>query len=211
MEKLPGPVRAAILLLALGERDGAPIWQALTDPEVRTVAMIMAHLGSVSKVALLKTAAEFVQQVSASDFAGNPAITEKLLLSTLPRNRAKGIIEEIKVPTSPDLWDRLAYIRPEQLSVFLKNEYPQTAAVVLSYLRSEQAARVLARLPTDFAAEEIQSKKWRISSILLNQKPKVVFWLHLIVSIEMHHKNSAHLCSCSKILEKSIKTPLRFS
>jgi len=67
MEKLPGPVRAAILLLALGERDGAPIWQALTDPEVRTVAMIMAHLGSVSKVALLKTAAEFVQQVSSSD------------------------------------------------------------------------------------------------------------------------------------------------
>ena len=62
--------------------------------------MIMAHLGSVSKVALLKTAAEFVQQVSASDFTGNPAITEKLLLSTLPRNRAKGIIEEIKVPTS---------------------------------------------------------------------------------------------------------------
>ena len=155
MEKLPGPVRAAILLLALGERDGAPIWQALTDPEVRTVAMIMAHLGSVSKVALLKTAAEFVQQVSASDFAGNPAITEKLLLSTLPRNRAKGIIEEIKVPTSPDLWDRLAYIRPEQLSVFLKNEYPQTAAVVLSYLRSEQAARVLARLPTDFATDVV--------------------------------------------------------
>ena len=155
MEKLPGPVRAAILLLALGERDGAPIWQALNDKEIRTVSMIMAHLGSVSKIDLMKTAAEFVQEVSASDLSGTPEATEKLLLGTLPRNRAKNFIEEIKAPSSPDLWDKLSYIRPEQLAVFLKNEYPQTAAVVLCHLRSEQAARVLARLPTDFATDVV--------------------------------------------------------
>ena len=155
LEKLPGPVRAAIMLLALGERDGAPIWQALTDQEVRTVSMIMANLGSVSKVALLKTAAEFVQQVSASDLTGNPAITEKLLLSSLPRNRAKGVIEEIKTPSSPDLWDKLSFVKPEQITAFLKNEYPQTAAVVLSQLRPEQASCVLARLPTDFATDVV--------------------------------------------------------
>lgn len=153
VENIPGPVRAAILLLALGERDGAPIWQALTDKEIRTVSTIMAHLGTVSKMALARAAVEFVREVSSSDLTGTPEVTEKLLLSTLPRNRAKSVIEEIKAPSAPDLWDKLSFITPEQMTVFLKNEYPQTAAVILSNLRSEQAARVLARLPADFATD----------------------------------------------------------
>lgn len=103
VEKLPGPVRAAILLLALGERDGAPIWQALNDKEIRTVSSIMAHLGSVSKMALARAAVEFIREVSSSDLTGTPEVTEKLLLSTLPRNRAKSVIEEIKAPSAPDL------------------------------------------------------------------------------------------------------------
>ena len=50
---------------------------------------------------------------------------------------------------------KLSFIKPEQITAFLKNEYPQTAAVVLSQLRPEQASRVLARLPTDFATDVV--------------------------------------------------------
>jgi hypothetical protein len=39
------------------------------------------------------------------------------------------------------------------LASYLKNEYPQTVAVVLAKVRPEHAAKVLAELPQDFAAE----------------------------------------------------------
>jgi len=39
------------------------------------------------------------------------------------------------------------------LAAYLKNEYPQTVAVVLSKIRPEHASRVLANLPEDFALE----------------------------------------------------------
>ena len=41
------------------------------------------------------------------------------------------------------------------LANYLKNEYPQTVAVVLSKIKPEHAARVLALLPEDFALEVV--------------------------------------------------------
>ncbi len=43
----------------------------------------------------------------------------------------------------------------EVLASYLKNEYPQTVAVVLSKIRADHAARVLEMLPDDFAMEVV--------------------------------------------------------
>jgi flagellar motor switch protein FliG len=47
----------------------------------------------------------------------------------------------------------LLVVNEAVLANYLKNEYPQTVAVVLSKIKSEHAARVLAALPEDFALE----------------------------------------------------------
>ena len=46
-EKIPGPKRAAMLMLALGEQYGGKIWQLLDDDEVREISMEMSMLGTV--------------------------------------------------------------------------------------------------------------------------------------------------------------------
>jgi flagellar motor switch protein FliG len=51
------------------------------------------------------------------------------------------------------MWDKLANVNEAVLAAYLKNEYPQTVAVVLSKIRAEHASRVLANLPEDFALE----------------------------------------------------------
>jgi flagellar motor switch protein FliG len=53
------------------------------------------------------------------------------------------------------MWEKLANVQEEVLANYLKNEYPQTVAVVLSKLRPEHAARVLAILPEDFALDVV--------------------------------------------------------
>ena len=42
---MPGPQRAAALLLLLGEEEGAPIWQRLDEDEVKLVSHAMVQLG----------------------------------------------------------------------------------------------------------------------------------------------------------------------
>jgi flagellar motor switch protein FliG len=53
------------------------------------------------------------------------------------------------------MWDKLGNVNEEVLANYLKNEYPQTVAVVLSKIRSDHSARVLQLLPDDYAMEVI--------------------------------------------------------
>ena len=52
-------------------------------------------------------------------------------------------------------WDKLGNVNESVLAAYLRNEYPQTVAVVLSKVRGEHAARVLAALPEDFSTEVV--------------------------------------------------------
>jgi flagellar motor switch protein FliG len=53
------------------------------------------------------------------------------------------------------MWEKLANVPEEVLANYLKNEYPQTTAVILSRLKPEHAARVLAILPESMALDVI--------------------------------------------------------
>ena len=53
------------------------------------------------------------------------------------------------------MWDKLGNVNEQVLANYLKNEYPQTVAVVLSKIKSDHAARVLSVLPENFAMEVV--------------------------------------------------------
>jgi flagellar motor switch protein FliG len=64
-------------------------------------------------------------------------------------------MEDIRGPAGRTMWDKLANVNETVLANYLKNEYPQTVAVVLSKIKGEHAARVLAQLPESFAMEVV--------------------------------------------------------
>jgi flagellar motor switch protein FliG len=78
-----------------------------------------------------------------------------MLLRTLPRDRVSQIMEEIRGPAGRTMWDKLGNVNEAVLANYLKNEYPQTVAVVLTKVKSEHAARVLSMLPESFAMEVV--------------------------------------------------------
>lgn len=73
----------------------------------------------------------------------------------LPSDRVHGIMDEIRGPAGRNMWEKLSNVQEEVLANYLKNEYPQTIAVVLSKLKPEHAARVLAILPEDMALDVV--------------------------------------------------------
>ena len=64
IKSLAGPEKAAVLLLALGEEHGAPIWEALDDDEVKEVSQTMSNLGTVSSALIERLLVDFVSQIS---------------------------------------------------------------------------------------------------------------------------------------------------
>jgi flagellar motor switch protein FliG len=151
--RLNGAEKCAVILLALGE-EHAGVWQALDEEEIKEISQAMASLGNVSAAVVEDLLVDFV-----SGMAGTGAImgsfeqTQKLLASIMPSDKVDALMEEIRGPAGRTMWDKLGNVNEAVLANYLKNEYPQTVAVVLSKIRSEHAARVLAALPEDFALE----------------------------------------------------------
>jgi len=154
--KLTGPEKAAVILLALGEEHTA-LWERLDDEEVKEISQAMATLGNVTAEAVEALMIEFV-----SGLAGSGSVmrsfeqTQRLLAAFLPNDRVDGLMEEIRGPAGRTMWDKLGNVNEAVLANYLKNEYPQTVAVILSKVKSDHAARVLTALPEDFALECVQ-------------------------------------------------------
>ncbi len=156
MEGLSGQEKAAVLLLSLGEEYGQQIFSLLDDDEIREISQIMASLGTVTASLVEKLLLDFVSQMSTTGaLVGSYESTERLLKGLLPDDRVAFVMEEIRGPAGRTMWDKLANVNESVLANYLKNEYPQTVAVVLSKIKSEHAARVLSVLPEDFALEVV--------------------------------------------------------
>jgi flagellar motor switch protein FliG len=155
-KKLTGPEKAAVILLALGE-DHTRLWQSLDDEEIKEISQAMAGLGTVTASVVEELLIEFVAGMSGSGAVmGSFEQTQKLLASFMPGDRVEGLMEEIRGPAGRTMWDKLGNVNEAVLANYLKNEYPQTVAVVLSKIKPDHAARVLTSLPEDFALECVQ-------------------------------------------------------
>jgi flagellar motor switch protein FliG len=153
---LNGAEKAAILMLSLGEEHSSRLFALMDDEEIKEISACMANLGTVSSTIVEKLFIDFADHISATgSLVGTHESTERLLSKALGPERVAAIMEEIRGPAGRTMWDKLGNVNEAVLANYLKNEYPQTVAVVLSKIKSDHAGRVLTQLPESFAMEVI--------------------------------------------------------
>ena len=156
INKLSGQEKAAVVLLSLGEEHGQSLWALLDEEEVKEISQVMSGLGNIQSTVIEKLLMEFVSQMSSTgSVIGSYESTERLLQKFLDEERVNAVMDEIRGPAGRTMWDKLGNVNESVLANYLKNEYPQTVAIVLSKIRSEHAARVLSVLPEDLALEVV--------------------------------------------------------
>ncbi|WP_193182435.1 flagellar motor switch protein FliG [Nisaea sediminum] len=153
---ITGPEKAGILLMSLGEDQAGKLFALLDDEEIKEVSQVMAGLGTVSSNIVERLFVEFAEQVSSTgSLVGSMDSTERLLTKVLGGDRVSAIMEEIRGPAGRTMWDKLANVNEQVLANFLKNEYPQTVAVILGKIGQAHAGKVLSILPENFAMEVV--------------------------------------------------------
>jgi len=153
LDDLTGVERAAVILLALGDQKHS-LWDLMDEQEIKEISQSMSNLGLVSSNVVEEILIEFVTRfANTGSLIGTYEQTQRLLQKFLPPEKVDGVMEEIRGPAGRTMWDKLANVNEVMLATYLKNEYPQTVAVILSKVRPDHAARVLAALPDDFALE----------------------------------------------------------
>jgi flagellar motor switch protein FliG len=165
IDEMTGPQRAAVILLVLGEEHGKKIWSEFDDEEIRIITRAMAELGTVDSDDVERLMLDFVGKLSsAGAVTGSFDRTISLLEKILPTDQVAMIMEEIRGPAGRNMWQKLGNIDAVVLANFLKNEYPQTIAVILSKIRPDHAANVLRNLPNDLSTEVV-GRMLRLESV----------------------------------------------
>jgi flagellar motor switch protein FliG len=192
--KFSGTDKVAMILLILGDKYGAPVWQTLDDDEIRSISQSMSKLGTIEAEDIERVIFEFISKTSSGGaLTGDYDSTEILLSKLLPKDRASAIMEEIRGPSGRNMWQKLSNIQDAVLANYLKNEYPQTVAVILSRIKTDHAARVLAIMPDDFALDVI-NRMLRLENVQKDVLDRIEETLRseFIGNLSTSHRRDAH-------------------
>jgi flagellar motor switch protein FliG len=146
--KIAGSQKAAILLVALGDKIGGELMKQLNDEEVKAVSKAIARLDKVTPNQTETVLEEFCQLTGTGGGRGGFEYAKRVLANAFGPEGAKRIAEHL--PKSGRVNKNLESLQkadPNQLSRFIAGEHPQTIALILSHLSSAQAASLLATLP----------------------------------------------------------------
>lgn len=150
--KMTGPQKAAVLLVALGEKLGGEVLSHLNEEEVKAVTKAIAGLKSVNPNETEAVLEEFCQAVLGTSSRGGVEVAKKLLVTAFGPVAAQHIADQLPRGGTQSN-DSLQRLDPQQLSRFLEAEHPQTIALILSHLAPDRAASLLANLEPEVRAE----------------------------------------------------------
>jgi len=155
--KFTGVQKAAVIMMSIDENVASKIFAMMEEDEIKEISHVMSALGTINSESVDNLMVEFSEQMSSGgSVVGDLENTKKLLTKILGPEKVQGILDDIAGPVGRNTWDKLNNVNEEVLASYLKNEYSQTAALVLSKIRTSQAAKVLSVLPDDFGLDVLQ-------------------------------------------------------
>lgn len=153
---ITGVMKAAILLVTLGEQASAAVVKQLTDDEVRKVTRAIADIRIISPQQAEQVLDEFYQATTAREFPhqGGADYARRVLTTAFGREGGRLVnelaLDELGAEHAAEPLRRTA---PQHLSLLIRDEHPQTVAIVLAHLNQAQGAALLASLPKESRAD----------------------------------------------------------
>ena len=156
-EQLTPRQKAALLLMALDVDTFAKVFQGLRQQDIEQVSVEIAGLEAVPKDVTAKVIEEFYNLLVSRDYMLNGGVeyARLLLERTFGPEKSRELIEKVKMLSTVRGFDILKKADPQQLASFLSKEHPQTIALLLSHLPTNQSAEVLEQFPDDLRTDVI--------------------------------------------------------
>jgi flagellar motor switch protein FliG len=163
ISQLSGKEKAAVLLMTMDIDTASKIFKDLDIEEVEQIAVEITNLKDLDGEIIEEVVEEFYGLITASNYMveGGFEYAQILLEKTYGEERAKEMVEKIRVLTTVKGFNVLKKSDPQQLANFLAKEHPQTIALILSHLTPDQSAEVLNEFPDSLRGETIM----RIASL----------------------------------------------
>ncbi|MDT8343309.1 MAG: FliG C-terminal domain-containing protein [Thermohalobaculum sp.] len=156
-EGLSRPEKAAVIIGALGPDAAGPLLELMDESALRAFTAAMSRLRRVDANDVRHTIAEFLDALNQFDTTvrGGLGRAREMLEPHVNESVLNRLLDDVDTPSVNNVWKKLTKVSEDALADFLVREHPQTAAVILSKLGVEHAARVLNRFEPDRARDVV--------------------------------------------------------
>ena len=155
-EALTGPEKVAIVILSMPSELVKEFLSQLGDDEVEKALAAVSRLDEIPPPVQEKVLREFRETLGQHDYviSGGRKRALDLIEHGLDATRAASIRENLGRDEKRVDWTLRAY-RPEFIAEQIREEHPQTIALVLSQLPADRGAKVIQELPEEVQAEVV--------------------------------------------------------
>ncbi len=154
-EELNNYERAAIVLISLGRELSAQVMRDLPEEDMERIMLAIARMQNVNRDVELQVLKDYYTSIQAQEYINEGGIdfAREVLTQSLGKGRADDMVKRIMEALNPTGFSLLKDVDPIHLLEFIRNEHPQTIALILSQLQAGQAAQVLSQLPEDIQTD----------------------------------------------------------
>lgn len=156
---LSGIDKAASLLIVLGKEISSDTIKQLTHEEIARIAQVISSIRVVPRQSATLLLSEFLKMYDAHKYLsqGGYDFAKETLTRAMGEEDAEDVLRKLKGAVQIKRpFDAIRRVEASQLFNLLINEHPQTIALVLCYLPTEKASRIIAELPEELQAEVTQ-------------------------------------------------------
>lgn len=151
--------KVATVMIGLGTEACAKIFQALGDDEVEEIATAIAELRHVDTSTMKSAIQEFRGRIETSDgvLQGGITFATEVLSKTFGAGGVGEAIGRIRDSANLKQFDEFV-VTPSAIELLLemiKDEHPQTIALILAHVKEQRAADILPLLPLELRAEVV--------------------------------------------------------
>ena len=154
---LGGPQKAAILLLTMGEDFTADIFRQLDDREIKNLGRAMSKISNVTPNQVQEVLGEFYDEVTAPTelrIKGD-SFFKSSISRAITDDRAEGLMEDVNSEVGPIPFESLRDVDAKVLTNFIRNEHPQTIALILAHLDPGKGAEILSDFPEQLQTDVV--------------------------------------------------------
>ena len=144
--------KVAMFCILIGEEATVKIFQNLPVDLVEQITTQIAQMGPIDKDVSLAILEEFhiLTKTNAYINSGGLDVAKEILYKSLGKVEAEKVLAKLaKMAKAKEAFSYLENINPKQLADFIKDESPQTIAIILSHMNPVGASEVLNTLEDD--------------------------------------------------------------
>ena len=154
--RLSGPEKAAVFLVSVGEDAASEIIKRLELMEIQKITKYMDNLPTIEKEDSENILKDFNSNFSKVGLiVRGDDYVKNLIAKSLDPDKAKKILDNLHGPIEEEGLQTLKWLDPHVIADFVKNEHPQTIALILGHLESLSAAVVIGLLPSSIRSQVV--------------------------------------------------------